>query len=310
MGRKKWLALVLVMSLFFPVLVFAETVLLKSGKTIEGKITEKTDLYIKVDIAGVAVPYFLDDIESIDGEKLVAQIKKVESLPVDSKEQGSLESKGVSPVRALPFLTATITYKISGGINSGKEIVYIDPVNNRIARDIQVITKENGETSKYNMRQVASGKTMYVIDFDKKTATTFDLRGGDIISEVFQEKTFSQYYKGKRLILGKECEGYQTPVEELCFWNGIALKEEFVHHPMGDKFNMIKEAISIKLDTPIPEDIFTIPNDIKVLDAAQTQDYLQNMSKTEEDNNLAKDKDANKEELSVIIEEMKKLRGK
>lgn len=46
---------------------FAEDIILKSGKTIEGKIIEKTDEYVKVDFKGVPLTYFFDDIESIKG---------------------------------------------------------------------------------------------------------------------------------------------------------------------------------------------------------------------------------------------------
>lgn len=46
---------------------FAEDIILKSGKTIEGKIIEKTDEYVKVDFNGVPLTYFFDDIESIKG---------------------------------------------------------------------------------------------------------------------------------------------------------------------------------------------------------------------------------------------------
>jgi hypothetical protein len=60
--------LLLTITVSFPPFVFAETILLKSGQKIEGKIIEKTDKYINVEIAGTSQPYFLDDIESIDGE--------------------------------------------------------------------------------------------------------------------------------------------------------------------------------------------------------------------------------------------------
>ncbi|MFH1655084.1 MAG: hypothetical protein ABH954_00530 [Candidatus Omnitrophota bacterium] len=61
---------VLVLSLLFiNSLVFAETITLKSGKKYEGDIVEKTDKYIKIDIGvGMPVTYFLDEIESIDGQ--------------------------------------------------------------------------------------------------------------------------------------------------------------------------------------------------------------------------------------------------
>ena len=56
---------------FLSSLCFAETVVLKSGKTVEGKLIEKTDEYIKIDFLGAPLTYFLDEIESIDGNKLI-----------------------------------------------------------------------------------------------------------------------------------------------------------------------------------------------------------------------------------------------
>lgn len=50
--------------------LFAETIMLKSGKSIEGKILERTDKSIKIDFYGVVLNYFLDEIDNIDGKKL------------------------------------------------------------------------------------------------------------------------------------------------------------------------------------------------------------------------------------------------
>ncbi|MDD5595888.1 MAG: hypothetical protein PHY94_06575 [Candidatus Omnitrophica bacterium] len=69
MADKKSFILLLVLTMSFPALSFAETIILKSGQKIEGKITERTDKYIAVDIAGTLQPYFIEDIESIDGQK-------------------------------------------------------------------------------------------------------------------------------------------------------------------------------------------------------------------------------------------------
>ena len=60
--------LLLVLSLYFSTLIFAETIVLKSGKTVEGKIIEKTDRYIKVDFHGVELIFWLDEINRINGD--------------------------------------------------------------------------------------------------------------------------------------------------------------------------------------------------------------------------------------------------
>jgi hypothetical protein len=82
--RKLFLVLLLAISLFFPIFAFAETIVLKSGKAVEGKIIEKTDKYVKVDFLGVELTYFLDEIDKIEGELLVVPKEtKSESLPVE-----------------------------------------------------------------------------------------------------------------------------------------------------------------------------------------------------------------------------------
>ena len=48
----------------------ADVVVLKSGKQVEGKILERTDDHVKIDAGvGVAVTYYADEIDSIDGKK-------------------------------------------------------------------------------------------------------------------------------------------------------------------------------------------------------------------------------------------------
>ncbi len=59
--------------LLIPLFCFGETVVLKSGQTIEGKIIEKTEEYLKIDFYGVPLTYYFDDIESIDGNRNFAK---------------------------------------------------------------------------------------------------------------------------------------------------------------------------------------------------------------------------------------------
>jgi tetratricopeptide (TPR) repeat protein len=73
---------------------FAEIIVLKSGKNVEGKLIEKTDKYIKIYFKGVPLTYYFEDIESIDGERIIS--------PVIGKEisQGNLSvGKGYDIVR-------------------------------------------------------------------------------------------------------------------------------------------------------------------------------------------------------------------
>lgn len=56
--------------LFFLTDSFAESIRLKSGKNIEGKIIKETDDGIIADVGGVSINYYFDEIESIDGKKI------------------------------------------------------------------------------------------------------------------------------------------------------------------------------------------------------------------------------------------------
>lgn len=87
MSKKTVLLFLLLTFLFFNNLL-AETVVLKSGKTVEGKITETTDKYIKVDFQGVGITYYLDEIASIDGQAVVlpAAVKESAVGSVDKAE--------------------------------------------------------------------------------------------------------------------------------------------------------------------------------------------------------------------------------
>lgn len=82
MEKKRLVILLLVLSLCFPTLIFAETIVLKSGKTVEGKIIEKTDKYVKIDSEGVPLTYYYDEIEKIEGAQVtVAELPAPQALP-------------------------------------------------------------------------------------------------------------------------------------------------------------------------------------------------------------------------------------
>lgn len=77
MEKKRLPVLILAISLCIPVFGSAETVVLKSGKTVEGKITEKTDNYIKMNFQGVEgaeITYLLKDIERIENAESANQV--------------------------------------------------------------------------------------------------------------------------------------------------------------------------------------------------------------------------------------------
>jgi hypothetical protein len=61
---------------YFATPVFADTILLKSGKVAEGELLEKTDKYLKINAQGLPITYFSDEIESVNGIRLL-QVNKI-----------------------------------------------------------------------------------------------------------------------------------------------------------------------------------------------------------------------------------------
>lgn len=59
--------LLLTVGLCFPIVIFAETITLKSGKTIKAEIIEITEKYITVKMQGKPISYAVPEIKSIDG---------------------------------------------------------------------------------------------------------------------------------------------------------------------------------------------------------------------------------------------------
>lgn len=68
--------------------VSAETIVLKSGTTLEGKIVEQIDDYIKVDIHGAVINYYIDEIATIDGRQInLSNAEEIKKVSVDSADQ-------------------------------------------------------------------------------------------------------------------------------------------------------------------------------------------------------------------------------
>ena len=73
----------LLIVLFLSTFVFAETVTLKSGSTMEGRLIEETDEYIKIDFQGTPLTYYRDEIKKIDSNPRPQSVRDTaEALPV------------------------------------------------------------------------------------------------------------------------------------------------------------------------------------------------------------------------------------
>ncbi len=84
----------LIFILFFWHPAFSETIILKNGNSVEGKIVEQTDKYIKIDYMGTILTYWKDDIEKIDNSEDVKKNNNLkEEIPVIEEPQETPDVK-------------------------------------------------------------------------------------------------------------------------------------------------------------------------------------------------------------------------
>ena len=69
----------------------AETIFFKSGRRAEGKIIERTDSFIKVDVNGAPVTFFSDEIDRIEGMEGPGSAEKQTGAPAKQSSGGSVE---------------------------------------------------------------------------------------------------------------------------------------------------------------------------------------------------------------------------
>ena len=102
---------------------FADTVYLKNGKSVSGKIIEKTDDYIKLDFDGTSLTYWADEIETIQQESTYS-----------SEEIIVVPSRSASGSKGKVFLweakSARNSVYILGSIHLAKPSLY--PLDKRI----------------------------------------------------------------------------------------------------------------------------------------------------------------------------------
>ena len=120
---------------------YPETIKFKSGKTLDAKIIEKTDKYIKVNISGIPVTYYLEDIEAIDGNLIFVQ-KQTPSTSTTKTPKDIF--KDISPA-VVYILNKTLTgdkYLGSGFIIDKEGVIITNLHIMRGAKDVSVKLKD------------------------------------------------------------------------------------------------------------------------------------------------------------------------
>ena len=124
------LALVTVM--FFPVCAEAETIALKTGQKIDGKIIEKTDQMVMIEWNGIRVAYKVDEIESIDAS--FPQQSESQNIAVASPQKQEPEFDGDLLREGIRFIPPAGWKKENGGEDTElvKGYLYVQPENKAV----------------------------------------------------------------------------------------------------------------------------------------------------------------------------------
>jgi len=95
----------------------ADTVMLKSGHSVEGKITDKGKDYVKIDTGvGLSVTYYMDEIASIDGQNILQTFVAVSSpqkpdlisVPAKTDSPSTTQSTVIPNVNNAPMISPPV----------------------------------------------------------------------------------------------------------------------------------------------------------------------------------------------------------
>jgi len=149
--------ILVILSFWLTSSLFAEMITLKSGKTVEAVIIEKTDEYIKVDIGGIPITYYLDEISYIENGKQKDYRKAIsydeaKEISLKKLKRYSLSSPNITDMpnaHIRNFVSDLKAYAGSGIIikNDSKINSIYDEINN-IALRYGMQSKEDPEFPK------------------------------------------------------------------------------------------------------------------------------------------------------------------
>lgn len=239
----------LIFLFFVSTSLYADTITLKSGKIVEGRIVQETDDYIKVKSSGFTLTYFKDAISKI--EKEVKQLSKQEELKQLAEDIDWAENQKKEPEQDTLFLQEFSNDYISLKKPAIWELTsqYLYPYKSFCQRDLTVI----------------SHKAAYdegLIIFGQKDRPKKPLSFNNIIKyieeEIDQEKVVNRpsikYLNGERVInfaLNKEYNSKAVVADITVLFRGkrwyvlelVVLENKFLAY--RDMFKEIKEAIEL-----------------------------------------------------------------
>ncbi|MEI8349973.1 MAG: hypothetical protein WCI77_07450 [Candidatus Omnitrophota bacterium] len=180
--KKKMLgsAIVFMAILFISPFVFADAIKLKNGKLVEGTIVEKNGQSVKVDLSGILLTYYLDEIESVNGEKVKKAEIKNESGKVISKSEVQKSIPGTDQWNRFLKFTEQFYYLDKQNFNNISCDISTAFINNLLSTvETQLKSFENNLT-------VENSIDTFRLKFNKEKGLTFNLPKFDI--EIISEQ--------------------------------------------------------------------------------------------------------------------------
>lgn len=180
----------------------ADTLYLKSGKKIEGKLLEKTDKYIKMELEGVPLTYFLEDVESISGEQVMVHDNNPDvAIEVKSKKgffselvseaktatsQGNLENELLIDLRKEFILPGSSEWFLTYYYRT-KEAERIVPLLRAIVTDRTVYDNQERREKLVHFFACVLSENTELKDAVSALKSYYDNKENDFIGSIMQE---------------------------------------------------------------------------------------------------------------------------
>lgn len=191
-----FLPFVCIFLFLFPSNVRSETILLKSGKSVEGTIKERTDKFIIVDVGlGFPITYYLDEIKQVEGE--AAGAESTAQLSAE-KEADRLEQKGLDLIEE---------GRMDEGLDALQKAIELSPKANRHLNLGSIL--------------FGNGVSRFKQDQKKKALAVFKKAQDELSKsiELFDEKTDGMFLSQAYFMMGEmNAQGFENKKKARTFY--------------------------------------------------------------------------------------------
>lgn len=196
-------ALLSIFALFFHSPAYSETLILESGRTVHGKVLERTDKTIKIDVGlDFPITYYLDEVDRVENDSPPQQDAKPERSQED--DANALELQGLELIDQ---------EKMNEGIELLRKAIGLDPKPNRhlnlgaiLSGNGIAMFKEGRKDEAVVLFKEAEGELNKAIDlFDPKKESTFLSQAyyllGELYAQALSDPDKAREYYQKSLLL-------------------------------------------------------------------------------------------------------------